>query len=338
MNNTQIAARWAAFRWITCLAAAVTVGICYLLFQPAAAQERSPAKKPAPAAARADQSPLLTPEQLEEKYQADMAAGPAQAAPQRPASAPTKSLDFIEIVRNGGVHMWAVYAILVVSVVAVAFAIERLLGLRRSKVLPTDLIGGLRLLGTHKGEFDYRQAQRLCKLYPNSSASIVARAMLAKIGRPVPEIEHALSEASEREATRLYANVRWQNLAFNVAPMLGLAGTVHGMIIAFFTTANMPLGTNKMEMLATGIYAALVCTFAGLLVAIPAGILSHFFEGRILRLFTELDDVLRPLVPLLERFEGRPRFASPGGDSAVTAGVAQEPHGRGQAAADADER
>ena len=84
--------------------------------------------------------------------------------------------------------------------------------------------------------------------------------MLAKVGRPVPEIEQAMTEAADHEATRLYANVRWQNLAFNVAPMLGLAGTVHGMIIAFYRTAHMPLGANKMERLATGIYAALVCT------------------------------------------------------------------------------
>ena len=91
--------------------------------------------------------------------------------------------------------------------------------------------------------------------------------MLSKAGKPVAGIESSLSEACEREATRLYANVRWQGLTFNVAPMLGLAGTVYGVIVAFFATANMAQGANKMEGLATGIYAALICTLAGLVVA-----------------------------------------------------------------------
>jgi biopolymer transport protein ExbB len=320
----QSAARWAVFRWITCMGAGATVAICYLLFQPALAQEKAPPNQPV-AAKPADKS-LRSPEEAAQMAQAAIdEREPLQPAVQRPAAATPEALDLIKVVRDGGVHMWAVYAILAVSVVAVAFASERFLALRRVKVLPPDLIAGLRMLGSHKGEFDYRQGLRLCKLYPNSAAAIVARAMLLKVGRPVSEIEHALSEASDREATRLYANVRWQNLAFNVAPMLGLAGTVHGMIIAFFVTAHMPLGANKMESLATGIYAALVCTFAGLLVAIPAGVLAHFFEGRILRFFSELDDVLRPLVPLLERFEGRPRFAAANPPAPVaTAAVATE--------------
>ena len=62
-----------------------------------------------------------------------------------------------------------------------------------------------------------------------------------------------------------------------------------------------------MDSLATGIYAALICTLAGLVVAIPAGILSYYFEGRILRLFQQVEDLARSLVPSLERFEGRSR-------------------------------
>ena len=140
--------------------------------------------------------------------------------------------------------MWAFYAIWVVSLIAVSFAVERFLGLRRSKILPTDLAAGLRALTSRKGEFDLRHAQRLCKQYPSSAASVV-KAMLAKVGRPLPEIEQAMTEALEHEATRLYANVRVQNLAFNVAPMLGLAGTVHGMILCFYTTAHMPVGAEQ---------------------------------------------------------------------------------------------
>jgi len=206
-------------------------------------------------------------------------------------------------------HMWAFYAIWVVSIIAVSFAVERFLGLRRSKIVPADLAAGLRALASRKGEMDLRHAQRLCKQYP-SSLAVVVRAMLGKVGRPLPEIEQAMTKACEDEATRLYSNIRVQNLAFNVAPMLGLAGTVHGMILCFYTTAHMPVGENKMGALATGIYAALICTLAGLVVAIPAGILSHHFEGRILKMFQKVEELARALVPHLERFEGRPRQAS----------------------------
>ena len=89
--------------------------------------------------------------------------------------------------------------------------------------------------------------------------------------------------------------------------MLGLAGTVYGVILAFFATAHMPQGANKMEGLATGIYAALICTLAGLVVAIPAGVLAHYFEGRIMKLMREVDDSARTLLPHLERLEGRVR-------------------------------
>ena len=81
------------------------------------------------------------------------------------------------------------------------------------------------------------------------------------------------------------------------------------MIQAFFQTANLPIEyQNRAQVLADGIWTALVTTFAGLAVAIPAAILAHYFEGRIQRLFRELDETLSGLLPRLERYEGRLRL------------------------------
>ena len=151
-------------------------------------------------------------------------------------------------------------------------------------------------------------AYKLGQQYP-ATAAYVIRTMLLKVGRPHTELEHAVSEAGEREAARLYSNVRWLGLAAGVSPLLGLLGTVWGMIMAFFHTANLPNGANKAEFLANGIYVALVTTFAGLAVAIPAAVLAHWFEGRIQGLFRELDEILLGLMPQLERFEGRLRIS-----------------------------
>ena len=195
--------------------------------------------------------------------------------------------------------------------------------LAASRVLPPLLVTELGQLGGTQGTFDPREAYRVCQRYPSGAANVV-RAMLLKVGRPHSEVEHTVAEASEREAERLYTNVRWLNLAAGVAPLLGLLGTVWGMIDAFHRTTQLGPGQNKAEELATGIYVALVTTFGGLMVAIPAAICAHFFEGRIQKLFHQIDELLFNLLPQIERFEGRMRFGRQTGDG-QSARVMSEP-------------
>jgi biopolymer transport protein ExbB len=311
-NSNHRIRRIVASHWLT------TLGMCLvaaLAYWPACAQDRGPAKPAAASSGAADNGPAqadggINPNRKKEILaNADSDIGTADAV--KKDTPPVKEADTASIfndIKWLSPHMWAFYAIWLVSLIAVSFAVERFVGLRRSRIMPADLAAGLRAAASRKGEFDLRHAQRLCKQYPSSAATVV-RAMLAKAGRPLPEIEKAMTETLEHEATRQYANVRVQALAFNVAPMLGLAGTVHGIIICFYSLAHMQVGQNKMDALATGIYAALICTLAGLVVAIPAGILSHYFEGRIMRMFQKVEDVTRSLVPLLEPYEGRPRLA-----------------------------
>jgi biopolymer transport protein ExbB len=132
--------------------------------------------------------------------------------------------------------------------------------------------------------------------------------MLLRIGRPVAEIESAVQHASDREATRLYRNVRWLNLAATTGTLLGLLGTIQGMILAFHRMTGLPPGADKAQELSAGIYTALVTTFAGLCVAIPAVALAHYFEGRIQVLFGEVAELVQSLIPQVERYEGRVRF------------------------------
>jgi biopolymer transport protein ExbB len=242
--------------------------------------------------------------------QALTAAEPTEAggeAPAQPVGSEVSILDqinLLELLKKGGVIMWPIGFM---SLLVVAFGLERWLALRRRKVLPPPLIAGL-AKANERGTLDPRQAYKLCQQYPSAAANVI-RATLLKVGRPHSELEHAVAEANEREADRLYSNVRWLNLAASVSPLLGLLGTVWGMIQAFFVTASLPTGVNKTTYLAQGIYIALVTTLAGLTVAIPATVLAHLFEGRIQRLFRELDEVLLGLLPQLERYEGRMRLA-----------------------------
>jgi biopolymer transport protein ExbB len=198
--------------------------------------------------------------------------------------------------------------ILLMSVLVVTLAIERSFSLRQRKVLPRRLVAELGKLAESPQGFDPRGAYRICQRHPSAAATVI-RAMLLKVGRPQSEVEHAVAEVSEREASRLYGNVRWLNLAAAVTPLMGLFGTVWGMIRAFFDTTQLQAGQNKADFLAEGIYVALVTTLGGLAVAIPAAILSHYFEGRIQSLFFQIDELLFNLLPQVERFEGRLRVS-----------------------------
>jgi len=225
--------------------------------------------------------------------------------PEGPAQEKIEGINVFSLVVSGG---WFMLPIILMSLLVVTFVIERFMALRRIRVLPDELVEELGQLGGGQGGFDPRQAYRLCQRYPSAAASVI-RSMLLKVGRPHSEVEHAVTEASEREAERIYSNVRWLNLAAAVTPLMGLLGTVWGMIRAFHDTTQLAPGQNKADFLAEGIYVALVTTLGGLTVAIPAAIFSHYFEGRITTLFHQIDELLFSLMPQVERYEGRVRFS-----------------------------
>ena len=103
----------------------------------------------------------------------------------------------------GGIFM---IPITLLSFVALAFCVERAFALRRSKVIPPELVEGFGDMSADGG-FDPRKAYRLCQQYPSPAANVI-RAMLLKVGRPHAEVEQAVTEASDREATKLYSNMR----------------------------------------------------------------------------------------------------------------------------------
>ena len=244
----------------------------------------------------------LAAQRFEEAMSGEAAPAGEDAPAPLPADAERPQINVLELLVKGG--LWSI-PLLIISLMVVAFGIERGMALRRSKVMPAELISALSEM-SQQGAFDPRKAYRLCQNHPSAAASVI-RAMLLKVGRPHSEVEHAVAEASAREAARLYGNVRFLNLASAVAPLLGLLGTVVGMIQAFFITANLAPGMNKAAELADGIYVALVTTVEGLCVAIPAAILAHFFEGRIQSLLREVDELLFNLLPQVEKYENKLR-------------------------------
>lgn len=213
-------------------------------------------------------------------------------------------LNLLKLLIDGGVLM---IPIGLMSLLVVAIALERWLALRRNRLFPRRLRREIHRAIDDEAIQSPAELYRTAELLP-SAAGRVLMDIVGKVGRTIPEIETTISESIQREADRLYSNVRWLNLAAAVSPLLGLLGTVWGMIIAFYNTTQLTSGTNRAEFLAEGIYVALVTTLAGLVVAIPAAILAHYFEGKITKNLGLVDVELRRLTARLEHYEGKTRF------------------------------
>ena len=165
----------------------------------------------------------------------------------------------------------------VCSVVALAYATERWIRLRPS-YLGTGGSHERKLVDAAKSG-GVEGTLSAC----SSSRSPLARILssgLKRFDQPFLEREKAVEDTAANEVKRLGQNLRPLLLVWLIAPLLGLLGTVWGMIEAFSEIA-MQEGLGKPEMLAAGIYQALTTTAAGLAVAIPAVVAYHYLKGRI---------------------------------------------------------
>lgn len=239
-----------------------------------------------------------------QKLAADAAANRAAAVTDREAAKQPREMNFLQLLMDGGPLM---IPLVLISVLVLSVSLERLINLRMGRVLPRKLKRGLIEASEQRFPAEPQELYQLGLRYP-SVASRVLESMLKKVGRPIPELEQAVQDACQREADRLYGTVRWLTAAAAIAPLLGLLGTVWGMILAFFETTQPGLGMNRSQQLAQGISIAFVNTLGGLSIAIPAAGFSHFFEGRIVKLMNMVQELIQALIPRLERFEGGTRF------------------------------
>ena len=177
-----------------------------------------------------------------------------------------------EIVQSGG---WLMVPILLCSVVAVAIGIERAWTLRRSSVLPQELPGRV-LARLSNGGFDRSGLDELAAGSPLGRV-FAAGVVNAERGREL--MRKAMQEAVDQANHDLQRYLTSLGIIASVTPLLGLLGTVVGMIEVF--TALMLEGSGNAKALAGGIAEALITTAAGLSVAIPALMSHRYFLRRV---------------------------------------------------------
>ncbi len=255
-----------------------------------------------------------------EQPSARIAANPALSMPADPASlsadpgeqaVPAPAIpfgNFVSMVREGGVLM---FPILFCSVVLLVFVLERILFLRRGRIIPRPFVRGI-IEQLEQRQLERDDAIALCEDNGSPIAGLFIAA-LKKWGRPAVEVEQAILDAGERVTSQLKKYLRLFNAISNLTPLLGLLGTVLGMIEAFNSIAQAD-AMGRPELLASGIGGALLTTAAGLCVAIPAYAAYAFFVGRTDKLILEMDALGQDVVELIsaeaQQVSGRSRGRS----------------------------
>ncbi len=219
------------------------------------------------------------------------AAANAADASGKEATIPTRNL--LQMFHDGGLMM---YPIALCSFVLTVFTFERFISLRSGRVIPRPFVKRL-IEQLQQGQIDREEALELCERNPSPIAAILTAAV-KKYGRSAVEVEQAVLDAGERESNLLRRNMRLLNAISNVSPLLGLLGTVLGMIQAFNDIASAQ-AMGRPDLLAGGISQALLTTAAGLLVAIPAYLIYMFFLGRTDKLVMEMDSYAQRLVEVV---------------------------------------
>ncbi|MBX7255632.1 MAG: MotA/TolQ/ExbB proton channel family protein [Candidatus Hydrogenedentes bacterium] len=202
----------------------------------------------------------------------------------------------MDIMEKGGVLMWPILA---TSVVALAIALERFWSLRRATLDTREFMDAMR--GTLR-QNRIQEAIGMCEEADAPVARII-RAGLLKHDRGKDEIREAIENAGQLEIPRLERFLAALATCVNIAPLLGLLGTVQGMILCFARIMQRQ-GQVVPADLAEGIQNALLTTAFGLTVAIPAMIAHNYFITRVEGMILEMEVSSTELLDILTQTRG----------------------------------
>ena len=185
------------------------------------------------------------------------------------------------------------YAILVLSILGLAWFIHCLIYLRPSRLVSESFT---RQVVSLLGNGDFGEAQKVCEK-DHSLLSRVVMAGIKRSGESPQKITEAIEAAGSREAATLFQKVSYLSNVGMISPMLGLFGTVLGMIMVFdqFAQAEGP----RQIMLARGVSLALYTTAFGLIVGIPAMCAYYYLRGRVIRIVVDIEEEAEEVVRAL---------------------------------------
>jgi len=191
---------------------------------------------------------------------------------------------------KGGPLMWPIF---LCSIISIAIILERFYALYRARTRIPNIFSRVKAF-IKDGKSD--QALKLCE----NASGLLARILAIGIhirNRTLEEKEKLISRAGSKLVRQLDRNLRGLAIIGNITPLLGLLGTVTGMIKAFMKIQELG-GRVEPSVLAGGIWEALITTAFGLSVAIPTLVAYHYFEGRVDNIASEMKDTASELLEI----------------------------------------
>jgi biopolymer transport protein ExbB len=195
-----------------------------------------------------------------------------------------------ELFLKGGPVMWP---LALMSVLTVAVIIEKLYSLRTSKVIHGEIVSCIESIRTPA---DIPLAMKICERFDTPFANIV-RSGLAEANKPIFIVRQAMEDTGRREVKRLERYMVVLETAAASGPLMGLLGTVIGMIQVFSVISVS--GVGQAGMLSGGIAQALIATVSGLVIAVPALIVFNFLDARIENQVLRIDEYSHMLLKRL---------------------------------------
>lgn len=204
--------------------------------------------------------------------------------------------DVFDLFEKGGPLMWALLAL---SVIAAMVFFVCLWTTRESAVLPTRLVAAV------EGDIrrkDYASLISLCERNGSSFARTVHVVIMFLQRNPranIDEVREVASAEGGRQANILSRQINWLSDIGSIAPMIGLLGTVVGMMRTFMEMANGNFEGVKQMQMASGISEAMITTAAGLVLAIPSMLAYVFFRNKIQKRITDMEVALTHILSVI---------------------------------------
>lgn len=212
------------------------------------------------------------------------------------ATAPPKALDKLTLmmmIQQGGVILWVIMGF---GFVAMALALYLFLTVTTRREVPPTLVK--RAQNQLRGG-DIRGAYQMCEERDELLANVL-RAGLKMVGHDRYVIQDAMESEGERGATALWQKISYLNNIAALSPLLGLLGTVWGMMLAFSSIAFDTAQVKGLTM-AYSVSTAMITTAAGLVVAIPTMIAYFVLRGRVIKIIAEVEAAASEFVELITR-------------------------------------
>jgi biopolymer transport protein ExbB len=262
------------------------VSLCFLGLlsrQPARAQSAAPTDLGAKGGLAGQSTPNAEP---------NMPATPIDDS-RRQAKPGVDRSSVLRLVLHANPMLWP---LAICSIVTLGYCMERFAALRRERVIPREFVDRF-LERLASGKLDRERALELCRAHESPAARIFSLVVNAW-GQPGATIRQVVSHDAAGEVVELKRNLRILSAMSTLGPLLGLLGTVVGIIQSFDALGGR-LGPARGEALAHGISLALVATAFGLVIAIIAVVFYYFFMNRVDLLVKELDDRTRQVIDLV---------------------------------------